>query len=280
MNWGRAKTILIVMFLAVDIFLLCVLLQTRSDYEQLPKETVQKTVQILQENGIQIRSEVVPKKRTKNQNIMMENTFSNPVQAADLMLGMYEIKLSDEENHEYLFENEEATLKVNNTFFAYNSKKQVVPYGQGERPDIKAVQEQLKRLGFKASEFAVVEGQHSAGLFEGHVIPLYKNKRIYGISMNVKADQEGILTLEGHWFSSAESEGYGNEALLDITAVLVNLIYREDRWPKAIETIESCFYTSGDYLESREISAIPIYVITDQNGKQKYFDARIGNEIE
>ena len=280
MNWGRAKTILIIMFLTVDIFLLCVLLQTRSDYEQLPKETVEKTVQILQDKGIKIQTETVPRQRTKNQNIVLKNYFSNPAQAAELMLGICEVKLSDDENHEYLFENEEATLKVKDTFFTYTSKKKVMPYGSGEKTDTKIVQENLKKLGFKANEFTVLQEQNASGLFEGRIIPLYNGKKICGISMNVKADKEGILSLEGHWFSSAEAESYGNEPLLDITAVLVNVIYRNDQWPKSVEAIESCFYTSGDYLESREISATPIYVITDQSGHQKYFDARVGNEIE
>lgn len=268
------------MFLAVDAFLLFVLLQTRSDYEQLPKETVQKTVQILQKEGIQINEKIVPIKRAKNQNILMQNRFNEPKTVAEFFLGTYETKRADEANHEFQFESEAATLTIQDTFFVFESKKNPVSYGPEEGPNLKKIQGWLKKFGLKPKDFVIVNGRKEAGLFVAQVIPMYKNMKIYGISMNITADKESILTMEGHCFLPSEAEVYDNEQLLDITAILVNLAYQEDQWPKAINKIESGFFTAEDYLDSREIAVAPIYVITDQAGHQKYFDARLGNEIE
>ncbi|MBE7035825.1 MAG: hypothetical protein E7403_00865 [Ruminococcaceae bacterium] len=279
MNWGRAKTILIIMFLTVDAFLLFVLLQTRLNYERLPKETVQKTVQVLRDKGIDIREETVPLKRAKNQNINMKNSFGNPIQAAEVFLGTYEVKLSDDEKHEYLFENERATLRIKETYVTYQNKKNYVRYEQNEKADEKNIKKWLTELGFKTKEFAIVKGKQRDGLFCGQVVPVYKDIKMYGISMSIKTDKEAIVTMEGHWFSPQEAEVYEDEQLLDVTAVLAGLIHREDRWPKTVVSIENGFYMAGDYLDSREFVALPIYVITDERGNQKFFDARIGHEI-
>ena len=75
MNWERAKTILIVMFLAVDVFLLTVLLQTRFAATRLSDSVIDETISILQAHHISAAKETVPAKRGKNQNIVIGNYF-------------------------------------------------------------------------------------------------------------------------------------------------------------------------------------------------------------
>ena len=81
MNWGRAKTILIIMFLATDIFLLVILMRTNIETLKIPQKTIQETVKIMSENRVSIKPEQIPAKRVKNQNMIMRNFFYEPTAA-------------------------------------------------------------------------------------------------------------------------------------------------------------------------------------------------------
>ncbi|MGN1058971.1 MAG: hypothetical protein ACI4QW_00955 [Clostridia bacterium] len=284
MNWGRAKTILIIMFLVTDIFLLVVLLQTKLVFTRLPEQTVAETVRILQNNGLDIESSVIPRRRAENRNIIMRNAFEEPAAAADRMLGSFETRKADKLQHEYHFVGEQASLFVSNVGFTYRRTKEPKPYRVGEEPTVEALQskisDQLGRLGFNRKETSIDGGRLENGLYHCQAVPLYQGVKIYGISMHITADSEDILSLEGSWFRAVEAEVYAQEPLLDITAVLTGLIYREDCRNMRIMQIENAFYAADDYLSSREIAAVPVYTVTDSAQRRLFFDARVGNMIE
>lgn len=284
MNWGRAKTILIIMFLVTDIFLLVVLLQTKLVFTRVPEQTVTETVRILQNNGLEIEPSIIPRRRAENRNIIMRNAFEEPAIAADRMLGSFETKKADQLQHEYHFVSKQASLFVSNIGFTYCRTKEPKPYGFGNEPTAEALQsritDQLGRLGFDKKETFINDGRLENGLYFCQAVPLYHGVKIYGISMHIVADSEDILSLEGSWFRAVEAEVYEQEPLLDITAVLTGLIYREDCQNMHIMQIENAFYAADDYLSSREIAAVPVYTMTDSKQRRLFFDARVGNMIE
>ncbi len=282
MNWGRAKTILTTVFLIVDIFLLFVLLQTRQNLTRLSTETILATSKILQNNNIIISEENIPRKRAKNQNIIMRNYFEEPVEAAAKLLGTFETVISDDEKHEHQFKSDNRELYINENGFVYTNQKTPALYKVGEtvKPETiqKDIKAKLKKFGFYEKDTIFYGGYFENGIYYCQVAPLYKDMKIYGISMKIRADKEAILGMEGNWFQGIETEAYEEESLLDITTILSSLIYREDHWPEQILQIENAFYAAGDYLSSREIAVVPVYAITDAEGNTKCFDARVGNE--
>ena len=284
MNWGRAKTILTTMFLIVDIFLLFVLLQTRQNLTRLSTETILATSKILQNNNITISTETIPQKRAKNQNIIMRNFFEEPSEAAAKLLGTFETVISDDEKHEYQFKSDNRELLINKNGFIYKNQKTPVLYEVGEtaKPETlqKEIKAQLKKFGFYEKETIIYDGYLENGIYYCQVAPLYKDMQIYGISMQIQADKEAILSMEGNWFQGIKTEAYDEEGLLDITTILSSLIYRQDHWPEQILQIENAFYAADDYLSSREIAVVPVYAVTDAEGNTKCFDARVGNEIK
>ena len=124
MNWGRAKTILIVMFLITDIFLLVVLMRTRIETYQIPQKTIAETVDILSANHIDIKKEQIPSKRVENQNIIMENFCQNPQEAATKILGQEaELVDSTPEQYVYRFESSRGDLQIQGNGFCFQNKK-------------------------------------------------------------------------------------------------------------------------------------------------------------
>ncbi|MBE7035290.1 MAG: hypothetical protein E7402_04090 [Ruminococcaceae bacterium] len=279
MNWGRAKSILIVLFLITDVFLSFVLVQGRQAQNSLSKEAISATVRVLNNHEIYVTEDVIPRTRTANRHVVLQNFFASPEEAAVIMLGTYTVLEANEEVHAYQYKNEEALLQITDAGFNYLCSREHVPYKLEKEPSNKdmwdKVSSQLEELGFKREETAVENERWEQGLYHADVVPVFEDMKLYGISMKLIADSHGILSLEGAWFHEAEAEK-SDEALLDLTAVLTAMIYRDDCRNLRIASIDTGFYIAGDYLTSRAITAIPVYVIHDTDDGVMFFDARAG----
>jgi len=283
MNWGRAKTILIVLFLALDVFLLVILMRTRLSSLQISEDTVIKTAHILQEHGIHITPEQFPVQRKANRNVILKNYFETPSQAAEQLLGRhFDTLLFDSEAHAYRYENQEATLCINGTTFTYEVKRQpssLVREGTIEK-ETERILHLLESMGFAKETLAPISFSKTEKGYSLEVVPVYKKARVYGVVMHITADNEGILTISGNWFTPVATEQQENERLLDVTTVLVNLMYRPELQGIRVERLESGFLVHDDFLSSREIAAVPVYILTEKKGERFYVDARTGVQMQ
>ncbi|MBR5236400.1 MAG: hypothetical protein IKW06_03415 [Clostridia bacterium] len=283
MNWGRAKTILIILFLVTDIFLSYILVQTKMGTTRISNETILTTVQVLEKNGLTVSKDIIPNRRPDNQNVVMRNIFDDTQEIADILLGEYEVTKQDDGQHIYQYTSSRAELRSSDEGFIFTLLKSPVPYVKEKEPTPEDMQtkvlDQLAKLGFAKKEIFVDKGHMEEGLYRSFAVPLYRGMKIYGVSMEIVADSEGVVSLSGNWFKPEKTESYEKEQLLDITAVLTGLIYREDCKNMKISVIESAYHVSGDYLNSRELVAVPVYIIQDEKGNKVYFDARMGNMI-
>ncbi len=285
MNWGRAKTILLVLFLLTDLFLLVVLLQARLTAQKISEQTVSEVVSILQNAQIEIEPEQIPVKRIPNQNIIMRNFFQNPDEAALTMLGDRAQAISVfPERYEYQFSSQSGTLYVKKDGFFYESTKETVPFHAEALPtdsNVKThVLNALSHLGIQKGTAEVYHLAQVNGLYLCDVRPVYRQQPIYGVSMRVTVDSEAVVNISGHWFVVEEIEENSREGLLDVTTVLTDLIFEEGRVPVKIESVGHGFYMADEFLSSREIVAVPVYVITEVSGNKRIFDARVGTAVE
>lgn len=285
MNWGRAKTILIVMFLITDIFLLVVLMRTRIETYQIPQKTIAETVEILSANHIDIKKEQIPSKRVENQNIIMENFCQNPQEAAKKILGQ-EAELVDSapEQYVYRFESSRGDLQIHGNGFRFQNNKVPVKGSAGgnvsDEEISSAVVGMLTRHGFLKDTVFIYNIWNDEGIYRCDAMPVYNGAKVHGISMHLTADGEDILTMEGHWFEPVEIGHNKQEMLLDVTAVLTNMALSGIENRIEILDVSHGFYASNDFLNSREFAAVPIYVITDSSGNTYMFDARVGTKVE
>lgn len=283
MNWGRAKTILIIMFLVTDIFLLIVLMQTRRQTLVIPKTTITETVKILSNNRIKVQGEQIPAKRVKSQNMIMQNHFQNPDEVALSMLGTgaYPDERKPEE-YKYQFSNDSRRLQIEGNSFLYRNEKKPVAYEGNQAADHRIsaeVADLLDELGFSKGTVSLYNIRTQGGIVYCDAMPKYHDEKIYGIVMHITADSEAILTIEGNWFDTVEPEDNEPEFLLDVTAVLSGMaLGNKDAFE--IADISHGYYASDDFLNSREIAAVPVYIITDRNGQTRMYDARMGTKVE
>ena len=284
MNWGRAKTILIILFLMADAFLLIVMLRTHFNTTRLSADVITQTIEVLQKNHIQVEVKQIPKQRIKNQSVIIENFFCRPAEAAQSILGQNLSLVSENPSqYAYTYESDRGTLTIQRSNFSYVSRKQAKPYDTGNVPRDEKLREvilnRLNQLGFRRNRVQIGELTVEQGIVHCKAIPCYENKQIYGVSMYITADSENILSLDGNWFEVVSRELH-DEELLDVTSVLVEFMYHRQDHAIRIDEISHGYYVSEEYLNSQDFTAAPVYIIRESSGTISFFDASTGAVIE
>ncbi len=284
-NWGRAKTILIVLFLLADLFLFVVLLQTKQNVQRISHQTISELVTVLNERGIQVQAEQIPVRRMQNQSVIMRNFVVDPMETAALILGSDVVTVeSNPEQHLYHFESPSGKLFIQNNGFLFESRKESEPYQSGKIPGeesvISHITTLLHRKGIKRGTAEVISLTQENGVFSCVLRPVFSKYSIYGVNMQLQFDSQDIIRMEGHWFVGQEAEKADQNALLDITTILAGLLFDENQAPLEITEIRQGYYAADAFLNSREIAAVPVYTITDSVGNQRLFDGRTGTVIE
>ena len=282
MNWGRAKTILIVLFLIVDLFLFVVLMRTKASVSHIAKETVEQTVAFALENGIQISAEQIPQKRINNQSILLHNFFAQPEKGAKKMLGEdARVTETDPANYHFVYESPKGTVSVSSLGFYYTKTQEASSEGNekaDQREIIRQVYHALYRMGIPAESVELISPGEENGLYTFEAIPRYEGEKIFGVSMHIVTDGKDIIRMSGNWFSGVEEEPQEG-TLLDITAVVAGLSFQEGKKPMTVQSVGSAYYVADEYVNSREISAVPVYTIQDDKDNIHIFDARDGSVI-
>ena len=89
----------------------------------------------------------------------------------------------------------------------------------------------------------LITGREEAGMLDVY------ERQVRGIVLEVHSDAEAIIEMSGNWFEPKRKEVDKQEALLDVTSVLVNLIYIQDTDNIRITEIGYQYWVAEEYLE-------------------------------
>lgn len=265
MNWGRVKTILIIMFLTIDIVLLGLFFYINNDINYIKKDTVKETINVLKKHNIIISEEIIPKQRVEKKIINYENVIYTPQKAAQRFLG---------ENFETISENESGIIyKKGSMFLTLSDGKMLLEnrrnknIAQNFDEVKKQVLNDLETFGYKKNEIGFEKAVTKEGICHITAYQTFDDKKIYGTQLIITADKDGILTLEGKCFSFTDKENT-KEKLKDVTTVLVDMIYEPSFKGIEINKIEVIYYINPEYIDASNVLAYPVYVIKDTDGRE------------
>lgn len=266
MNWGRAKTILIVLFLAIDILLLSLLIYMDRNEKNISEKNIKETVSILKERGITISEEIIPRERKKNILLRMQKAFEyNDIEAKTFLGDEYIKKAEDEKYSEYVSGSNTLVIEKNNFIYKNNREKSIAG---NETEALKAAKDEFKKLDFNPDNYLFEQIDEENGIFTFLAYYTYGGVKITGNEINIKADQNGITEMSGTLLTVGEEITlYGK--LMDITAVLCDLSYDDTFHNKTIENIEFTYYINESDIRE-EVSADPAYIITTSDGEKHY----------
>ena len=267
MNWGRIKTILIILFLVTDIFLALIIFNSNLKETGVSPEIIDAACEILEEHGISPDRSLIPSKIPSAPVLQADNAITDYDEFAEKLLeGGYTVSGNT-------YSSEDKSLTFKGDTFKFNDKK---------KPDItenirqieiqKAVFSMLGELGFDMSDAKAVSASMESGVCTMRIRDYYKKKPVFSSELTVAATKDRILSLSGCWYNKRSS---GQSNLLKSTAaVLVELASDYDGdTPAKISSIELGYSVFDSETYHRSASLIPVDRIVVGN-KKYYMDAR------
>jgi len=270
MNWGRVKTVLIILFLATDIFLLGIYLTSMHSSSTISDEVIADTVTALGNNKITVNPDIIPKKVQRAPYAEAENVMTDYETFAKNLLGDNIQKI------DYGYESPLGKVtfygdRFNYTTTAYHfvSANTNTVFDAATAQDI--VITSLKRLRFDLSSATVsVKEQDNAYVvtIENSVnsLPVFNSQVVATIS------KSGECSLSGIWFNQTESAGSDME-FKRVTSALIEFI---PQLPEGCEIvkIETGYNIFDKESFHKSATLIPVWHITCKDGSTYLLDAR------
>ena len=251
MNFSRAKSYLIVVFVIVNLFLVYNLISMSSS-DRISLDTIENTIEILNKKNIKIDREIIK----KTPETMFYLNLKNPFATEEYISNFKGNCTVSEEGFKFVPENKNIDFKY--LLPSYDAAKQALSHFKDYGLEVKYT----KCVG----TLDMGEGIYSASFiqsFEGH--------DIYNTNIDIFYKEGSVLDSSGVYYEifsfSAPDENIKTQA-----EILIR--FANDFNEKCtIKSIESGYFTEPFKNEYSMISAIPCFKITIDNGNKYYYDA-------
>lgn len=260
MNWPRVKTILIFLFLFVDIILLASIIIPSVSMSRIPQQTIDNTVKVLAQRGIEISPEIIPSRRESMAIIELYNIWPDRPALAEKLIG----KASSADGVVYLADTK--TLTLNESGFEYKNSS-----------SDKTIAHELIEMGIDVRENLYEEGTSSIRAWQA-----MDGKKIFESEIYA-AKTDSMVTVSGFWIIPDRENGVIKntpDTLLDVTGVLIDFINNPVRESTVKITSVEIGYSAGSAYRDTEhklVSVSPAYKISTDTGSYYMYDAFSGN---
>lgn len=268
MNWGRIKTILIILFLFTDIFLALIIFNSNKKETSVSPEVIDAAVEILNSHGISIDKSVIPSKIPSAPILQADNVITDYDEFAKKLLGA-EFTINGS-----TYSSADAKLTFTGDTFTFESEKKPAPSKNAAQNKIeKATFSRLKKLGFDVSDAKAVSVSIENGTCKIKIRDYYKKMPVFSSEINVVATENDIISLYGCWYNRRSS---GQSNLLKSTAaILVDFAPKYDGdTPAKISSTELGYSAFDIETYHKSASLIPVNRIRLDSGKEYFMDAR------
>lgn len=275
MDWKKAKTILIYMFILLNIVLAVILYQnTRSG--GITQDTIDNTQKILEQNNVHIECPI-PTYIGKDYILKYDET---PLKKDKIIKGLLgdNYKKTDENTYE---KGTEKLVFISHSSFEYSDigvNKKL--YTQSKSGIDQFVKELSKTLEIPFSEFqqddfyTQTNGENSLATYKG----VYNNYSVYDNYINIEVGKNGLKSLSYH-YKKPVSVTARDINVIPVYQILITKIINNPGI--IIKDVDLGFkgLNNGD-KETKTLYEGLSWRIKTSEGKEYYFNARNGEEIQ
>ena len=278
MSWSKVKTLLIVLFAFVNIFLAYNLYFKSGTASEVSTQTVTSTIEILKRNNVEISPSLINRKNKKVKKIEIVNSIDTHSTLAENLLSESR-KTSDG----YTGTNGE--LKFSGVGFEYINKDKTGKLNINDNNAIEVSVKLLKEKGFEIKSSDIRDFTKSSQCYTLKFGKNINSLPIYESSLVIKIDTSGyLLSIEGYWPEIKKIRNDSKIETVNETTVLINLITAPDfDTKKENEVVDiQLGYTLGGLPESETpilLTPLPAYRIILKNGENYIFDAKTGEFV-
>jgi regulatory protein YycI of two-component signal transduction system YycFG len=276
MDWSKAKSILIYIFIGLNVFLIVYMSMYKFD-KGISRETVANTREILSQRGISLEC-AIPDYSSDTARLIYEN---GELDRAGLVHKLFSSSIEPHDNMKKNLEIAEGSKKLvfrDRNFFAYTDEK---PSGQLDMSDKdemeKYLREFLKDLGLHISNYEVDWFSRNAD--EGATFVFtekYGKYLVFDNYTRVMVTKNGITNLECRY---SRVKGLSKELTKIMPAYKVLLKNFSTGEGLAIINIDFGFKGYEPEGETLQYSEAPAWRVRLKDGTSRYFKASDGDEI-
>lgn len=267
MNWYKAKTILIILFICVNIFLGTKIIFERNNKNSELENTLSK---ILTSNNIELDIAKIP---TIKSNISVPEFFN--ISSDKLITSLIPSPIKANEN---TYTNENGTKKIvisNNTISYTDSAPTEILKDINKNNIVSKLTPMLKKLNVAKLVFPTSISE-SDGNFQVDFGYTINKHTLFNNSLSFSVSKNGVHKIEGSINIPNSENGYSYD-LINIETILLNFIkYNKSATPIKISSIKFGYYFPP-YEDAISTQVIPVYQITVTN-KTYLYDARMGSD--
>ncbi len=259
MDWYRMKTVLIFLFLAINLFLGALLGYESFAEHKSAKERTEGTVTVLQNGGVSVSAQV-PTSARRLRALTLENPYADKAAFASRLLGEGATASGDG------YEKDGESVRFMDKGFVYQSTATALT---ADKKHIAAMKKALESMGF-SMRYA------KGSLEDGTVVftQIIDKVPLFGCRLSVSPASDGsVAKMEGTWANVQDVNGEKKQVSIAAQALLAFLQEgtHEGETVKRIECGYAVLLSPGGY---RTADAVPAWRIETENGTVAFFDAR------
>ncbi len=251
MNWSKIKTVLIFLFLAIDIFLVIWNIFLRQESKIVDEAVIANTKELLSERGINIPEGTIDDDIPDINRVVVRNALANEAEFIGNIL-----KKNYEKNGN-VFSSGNCSVEIKGDSFKITEKIKIKNISDAEK--------WLAGKGIKLEDTVKAE-------YRGEYIfkSMYKGHEVFGSSISVKMEEEEATAYGKLYYVVENSET--ETRLIHATAVLPKLI-REGIANCTVSSVTLGYMAVTDGSKFTEANANPAYKILLSDGREIFYNA-------
>ena len=279
MDWSKAKTILIISFIVVNVLLVLALINTDKDMESFVSEDfVEDSIRLLSNKNISVPTEI-PRGVPSLQSLIVEyESFKTSELNEEFFDGNGKISIKSEGFIEIQNDNEKLTV-LNSKLLIYESNEihdNKVIYNNDDA--VGFATDYLIDLEYDTSDMKLSHIKELEGRYYLQFSKVYDEKYLESSFTNIQLDDTGIRKFERLWLNVIE---VGETPIFISSAPksILGLLSMNEVYGKSVEDISLSYYfdpEKHDYmqnpLEAKQGKTIPAWRIQFDDGYKVFID--------
>lgn len=252
MNWPKIKTVLICLFLVIDLFLAGWDISQRHGKNSVSEEVIENTVKLLEDRTIKVSPNLIRRSLPKMGAVTAKNPMSDEAEFIGKILGSGYAK----EDNRFYIPGKEVVIDANG--FKISEEKTL--------NSLEEAKKWLEGNGFDLS--GTVETEYMGSYVFRTV---YDGFELFGSNITVTCEEKTAVA-EGSFFYVSESVRESGE-ILHVTSVLPYLISDGAENSEITNITPGYMCMSAGDVRFSEASASPVYRIILSDGREFFYDA-------
>ncbi|MBR5518885.1 MAG: two-component system regulatory protein YycI [Clostridia bacterium] len=262
MEWSKIKTILIWIFVIVNIFLFSMYFRDMYAGNEISDDVVSDTITVLAKNNVEITEDVMPRDLTDVKIFNVEKKYNSISELIE------NVKKTSSGNGIAYFNDENVSVRGRNFTCTVNSNGNV-----SDTED--HAEEELEKTGLLSDvDYSVRKSGEYVYFYLKH-----DNMIFFDSYIRVKCTNKGIQEIYGNnWYCDKITEGSMAQTISPAQVLIDFAVQMQFEQKVKITKVEAGYYI-GNREESVRVTAFPVWEISVSDGSVYYYDRRNGDLV-